>query len=72
MHSSFPARGLYAITDGPRTDLLEACEAALRGGAAVLQYRDKSSDHTRRHDDAAALVALCSRFGVPLIVNDDV
>ena len=74
MHSvpHFPPRGLYAITDGPRADLLAVCEAALRGGAAVLQYRDKTTDHARRLDEAAALVALCTRFGAPLIINDDV
>jgi len=68
----FPQRGLYAITNGPRADLLAACEAALRGGAAVLQYRDKTVDHARRRSEATALVALCARFGAPLIINDDV
>ena len=74
MHSvpHFPARGLYAITDGPRADLLGVCEAALRGGVAVLQYRDKTVDHARRRSEAAALVALCARFRAPLIINDDV
>lgn len=64
--------GLYAITDGPRPGLLCAAEAALRGGAAVLQYRDKSADAERRHDEAAALLDLCRRHRVPLIINDDV
>ena len=68
----FPERGLYAITDDSRAGLVSRCEAVLRGGAAVLQYRDKSADHARRRADAAALVALCARFRVPLIVNDDV
>ncbi len=67
-----PRNGLYAISDGPRADLLAACEAALRGGASMLQYRDKSSDRTRRHAEAKALAALCARFGAPLIINDDV
>jgi thiamine-phosphate pyrophosphorylase len=67
-----PLRGLYAITDGPRTDLLDACAAALAGGAAVLQYRDKTGDNDRRLHEALALQALCARHGVPLIVNDDV
>jgi thiamine-phosphate pyrophosphorylase len=73
MHQStpLPPRGLYAISDGPRADLLVACEAALHGGAVMLQYRDKTADVQRRHDEAAALVALCRRNGVPLIVNDD-
>jgi len=69
---AFALRGLYAISDGPRDDLLEACTAALEGGARILQYRDKTRDASRRLDEARALQSLCARFGVPLIVNDDV
>jgi len=73
MPHPLPTRpGLYAITDGPREDLLAACEAALDGGATLLQYRDKTRDAARRLAEARALVSLCSRFAVPLIVNDDV
>lgn len=64
--------GLYAITDGPRADLLDAAHAALHGGARLLQYRDKDQDQSRRLDEARALVQLCANFNVPLIVNDDV
>ncbi|HZP67553.1 MAG TPA: thiamine phosphate synthase [Rudaea sp.] len=67
-----PPCGLYAITDGPRRDLVAACEAALQGSVALLQYRDKTAEHARRRREAADLAALCARFGVPLIVNDDV
>ena len=67
-----PARGLYAISDGPRADLLEASAAALAGGARMLQYRDKTVDRHRRGAEAQALAALCARCRVPLIVNDDV
>ncbi|WP_395680610.1 thiamine phosphate synthase [Dokdonella sp.] len=67
-----PLRGLYAISNGPRTDLLDACAAALAGGATILQYRDKTDAHPRRLDEARALQALCARHRVPLIVNDDV
>jgi len=66
-----PACGLYAITDGPRPDLLAAVEAVLRGGCRVLQYRDKTPDQPRREREARELVALCARYAVPLIVNDD-
>jgi thiamine-phosphate pyrophosphorylase len=38
---------------------------------AAVQYRDKSADVARRHEQASELVALCRRAGVPLIVNDD-
>ena len=68
----FPG-GVYAIT--PETAdtarLLAQVEAALAGGVAAVQYRDKSTDVARRHEQASELVALCRRFGVPLIVNDD-
>jgi thiamine-phosphate pyrophosphorylase len=72
----FPARlpscGLYAITDGPRDDLLAATRAALEGGATLLQYRDKTGDHSRRRREARGLVELCREFEAPLIINDDV
>jgi thiamine-phosphate pyrophosphorylase len=65
-------RGLYAITDGPRADLLDVCAAALAGGATLLQYRDKTADHARRLHEARTLQALCAQHRVPLIVNDDI
>lgn len=67
-------RGLYAITDSAllaEGRLLPYCEAALRGGAKILQYRDKSSDSTRRLSEARALQELCSRYDARLIINDD-
>ena len=67
-----PPRGLYAITDGPRSDLIEVCTAAIAGGAAMLQYRDKTRDDARRREEAAALSSLCAKSKIPLIVNDDV
>jgi len=69
---SLPPRGLYAITDGPRPDLHAAVERALEGGATIVQYRDKTGDGERRRAESADLLALCRRFGVPLIINDDV
>jgi thiamine-phosphate pyrophosphorylase len=72
MHPRLTRRGLYAITDGPRPDLLPAVEAALQGGAALIQYRDKTVDAQRRMREASALRELCARFDVPLIINDDI
>lgn len=71
-HSRLPPHGLYAITDGPRANLRAAVEAALRGGAAIVQYRDKSADGERRRAETGELLDLCHGFGVSLIVNDDV
>ncbi len=63
---------MYAITDGPRVDLLAVAREALDGGAVVLQYRDKTRDHARRLREVSALAVLCRAFDIPLIVNDDV
>ena len=71
-HTRFPARGLYAITDGPRNDLSAVVAQALAGGARVMQYRAKTTDVGRRRADAAALRQLCDLHAVPLIINDDV
>lgn len=67
-------RGLYAITDSALLAdgrLLPYCEAALRGGAKLLQYRDKSTDTARRLKEAQALKTLCEHYGARLIINDD-
>lgn len=66
-------RGLYAITpDEADTRILAAkVTAALAGGIAALQYRNKSADATLRRAQAAILAALCRSQGVPFIVNDD-
>ncbi|HPT50153.1 MAG TPA: thiamine phosphate synthase [Accumulibacter sp.] len=66
-------RGLYAITpDGESPAvLLDRVGAALRGGAALVQYRDKGGDDTRRAEVARALLILCRRFGARLLINDD-
>ncbi|SEQ43197.1 thiamine-phosphate diphosphorylase [Azotobacter beijerinckii] len=67
-------RGLYAITDSQLLQggkLLPYVEAALKGGARLLQYRDKSNEDARRLREAEALRDLCLRHGAQLIVNDD-
>ncbi|SER10590.1 thiamine-phosphate pyrophosphorylase [Amphritea atlantica] len=70
-----PLHGLYAITDStlmPDTDsLLFQVEQALRGGARIIQYRDKSTDQAKRLQQALALVDLCNQFHRPLLINDD-
>ncbi len=66
--------GLYAITNSaltPAEELLKAVEQAIRGGAVVIQYRDKDSPQTLRKEQATALSRLCQTWKVPFIVNDD-
>lgn len=66
--------GLYAITpDEPDTAaLLQQVEQALRGGARILQYRNKLADAPLRQQQASALRDLTRRYGATFIVNDDV
>ena len=66
--------GLYAITpDGLHgRKLLEQAAAALRGGARILQYRDKSADRERRLAEALSLGELCKAHDALFIINDDV
>jgi len=67
-------RGLYLVTPNwnDTERLLAATEAALRGGAALVQYRHKDADCILRLEQGEALLALCRRHGKPLIVNDHV
>lgn len=70
--SSFPS-GVYALTPecADTARLLQVVEAALKGGVAAVQYREKTGDVALRHEQASELLALCHRYGVPLIINDD-
>ncbi|MCW4454603.1 thiamine phosphate synthase [Flavobacterium sp. MXW15] len=72
-HSSGNNRGVYLITpdDNDSARLLAQVQPLLAAGAAWLQYRNKQADAALRHEQAAALQALCAAAGVPLIVNDD-
>jgi thiamine-phosphate pyrophosphorylase len=65
--------GLYVITDGSTGDtLFSKVEQALQGGAAIVQYRDKTTDGARRMQEAAALRSLCQQHHALFVINDDV
>ena len=66
--------GLYAITAPALSGsayLLEDCAAALRGGARLLQYRDKQASDSERLTHSHSLASLCREHGAWLIINDD-
>jgi len=68
------ADGLYAITDHtliPPGQLTACVASAIAGGAAVIQYRNKQATDHERYQEATALVSLCRRHNVPLIINDN-
>lgn len=66
---------LYAITDRAwvgRQTLMEQIEDALKGGATIVQLREKGLDDDAFVEEAIAAKAICMRYGVPLIINDRV
>jgi thiamine-phosphate pyrophosphorylase len=67
-------KGLYIVTpDWDDTQkLVEVTELALRGGAALVQYRHKNAGPALRREQAERLLALCRRYQRPFIVNDHV
>ncbi len=72
---SLELRGLYAIADTQVLDdahILAAVEAAIAGGARVVQYRDKRSQPEVRLRQARKISDLCRRHGVYFLINDDV
>ncbi len=68
-----PPRGLYLITpdEADTARLLARVAPLLAQDVAWLQYRNKAADAALRREQAAALQALCTPAGVPLLVNDD-
>ncbi|WP_303720592.1 bifunctional hydroxymethylpyrimidine kinase/phosphomethylpyrimidine kinase [Malonomonas rubra] len=63
--------GLYLITDDNLDGkLLQKVEAALTGGARIVQYRAKNTRPDDRRKMAEELRELCNRFAAKLIIND--
>jgi thiamine-phosphate pyrophosphorylase len=65
--------GLYAVIDsevlGGRRHI-EVAEELIRGGAKIIQFRDKSRDKSERLSITQGLRDLCSRHSALFIVND--
>ncbi|MDD5114707.1 MAG: thiamine phosphate synthase [Methylobacter sp.] len=70
---TLPTRGLYAITQPNNKTidaLLNEVAAAIRGGAVIVQYRDKNPIDAV--GTATKLLELCRQHAVPLIINDNI
>lgn len=66
---------LYAVTDRSwlrEQTLCEQVEHALIGGATLVQLREKELDEETFLREAIDLTKLCHRYGVPLLINDNV
>ncbi len=64
---------LYAVTDRSclrGQSLVQAVEGALRGGAGLVQLREKALDDRELLEEADAVRTLCRKYGVPFVLND--
>ena len=65
---------LYAVTDrrwlNGRT-LADTVDSAIRGGVTCVQLREKSLDGGDLLNEAKQVLAVCRKYHVPLIINDD-
>jgi thiamine-phosphate pyrophosphorylase len=66
--------GLYALTPDTIDDdwLAMAVEAAIRGGASAIQYRNKVVDEVQKLRQAQQLARICRDAGALFIVNDTI
>lgn len=65
---------LYGITDRSwegKKSLYEQIEDALKGGVTMLQLREKDLNPEDFLKEAKEVKKLCEKFGVPLIINDN-
>ena len=66
---------LYFITDStcvPEERFLPVVEAACKGGATIIQLREKDKSTREYMQLAEAVHAITSRYGIPLIIDDRV
>ena len=66
---------LYGITDRywlNGRNLADDVELALKGGTTMLQLREKDLDEENFYREAVELKALCKKYNVPFIINDNV
>ena len=66
--------GLYAVTPGIADVALLTSQvaAALRGGARLVQYRNKTASEQLRHEQATRIARLCREADACFIVNDSI
>lgn len=66
---------VYAVTDRAwvgKMSLYQQVEAALQNGATCIQLREKELDDAEFLAEAQEMAALCRRYHVPFIINDNV
>lgn len=64
---------LYICTDSglmSAKTVESSVEAAVKGGATVIQLREKNASSRELYEQALRVKAVTERYGVPLIIND--
>jgi thiamine-phosphate pyrophosphorylase len=68
-------KGLYVITDNkltPNDTIIQNVESSLKGGAKIVQLRDKVNDDETIIKIATTLQELCKKYDATFIMNDRV
>jgi thiamine-phosphate pyrophosphorylase len=75
MNNAEKLKGLYVITDDvltPPKTIMTQVEEALKGGAKIVQLRDKTSSHEEIKKTALVLQELCTAHDALFVLNDAV
>jgi thiamine-phosphate pyrophosphorylase len=68
-------KGLYVITDDnltPDNSIYDQVEQSLKGGASIVQLRDKNSSDERVMQKAKKIQELCHSYGALFVLNDKI
>lgn len=69
----YKLNGLYVVTDKkliPRARFVETVEKALKGGARIVQLREKDTPSDEIIELGRRILAVTKRYNTPLIIND--
>ena len=70
---NYTINGLYIITDKkliPRENFVNAVESAIKGGADIVQLREKQPNTREIAEIAGQMLRVTRKYNVPLIIND--
>lgn len=71
--SNHKLEGIYVITDDyltPENTIMQQIEQSLRGGASIVQLRDKQSSDEQIARKIQKIQALCHEYGALFVLND--
>lgn len=66
----YAVAGSESLKEGVK--LADAVEQAVKGGATIVQLREKHRSEEEIIDMAKGLIPVCHRYNVPLIINDSI